>query len=199
MGNGEGIKVVTMKSKALGLTFAILMLIVLAACGSDNTNSGGTSAPASSTATASPSQQADSGNGETRIVKDEFGEVEIPAHPQRVMGIYVEDYLKALEVTPIAQWYHPSWGKQDYLNLDVPLFDTTGSIEALLSYDPDLIIVDGSVDKGKYAVYSKIAPTYRLPESVLQSSRDVLKVIADLLNMPEKAKRSKFKVKATFL
>lgn len=44
----------------------------------------------------------------------------------------MEDYLKALGVTPVVQWYHPSWGKQDYLNLDVPEYDITGSIEALL-------------------------------------------------------------------
>ncbi|ASJ55294.1 hypothetical protein BP422_18130 [Brevibacillus formosus] len=51
--------------------------------------------------------------------------------------------MTALGVTPVVQWYHPAWGKQDYLGLDVPLFDITGSIEALLrpAIDADYIIV----------------------------------------------------------
>lgn len=80
-----------------------------------------------------------------------------------------------------------SWGKQDYLNLDVPEFDITGSVEALLEKDPDLIIVDGGADAARYELYSKIAPTYRLPESVLQDSRQMLTAIADALGIPEKA------------
>lgn len=70
---------------------------------------------------------------DTRKVKDAFGEVEIPVKPKRVAGIYLEDYMLALGVEPIVQWYHPSWGKQEYLGLtDVPLFDITGSLEAML-------------------------------------------------------------------
>jgi len=182
-------------NKAAALVLAILMIGVLAACGGKS-NSEGSSSPsattpssttsASASASSEPSQETQ-GSAETRIVKDEFGDVEIPAHPQRVVGVYVEDYLKALGVTPVAQWYHPLWGKQDYLNLDVPLFDTTGSIEALISYNPDLVIVDGGVDKEKYDVYSKVAPTYRLTEDVLQSSAEMLRAVADVLNIPDKA------------
>ena len=98
----------------------------------------------------------------------------------------MEDYLKALDITPVVQWYNPMWGVQDYLGLDVPQFDTTGSIEALLEYDPDLIIVDGGVDMEKYEMYSKVAPTYRLPESVLQDSNQILKTIADVVGKPDK-------------
>ncbi|MFB9275894.1 ABC transporter substrate-binding protein [Cohnella cellulosilytica] len=183
-------------NKAAALALAILLVAALAACGGkSNPEVSSSPAPAAESLSAPPSasssepSQETRDDGDTRIVTDEFGEVEVPAHPQRVVGVYVEDYLKALGVTPVAQWYHPLWGKQDYLDLDVPLFDTTGSIEALLSYNPDLIIVDGSVDKEKYETYSKIAPTYRLPESVLQSSPDILKVVADVLNLPEKAEQ----------
>jgi len=167
---------------------AAMLLTTLAACG-HNRDAAGSPSPASATGQPESPQPAEAGQAakETRIVKDEFGEVTIPAHPQRVAGIYVEDYLKALGVTPIVQWYHPSWGKQDYLQLDAPLFDTTGSIEALLAQAPDLIIVDGGVDKAKYEQYSKVAPTYRLPESVLQNSEEMLKTIADVLGIPEQA------------
>ncbi len=124
---------------------------------------------------------------ETRIVEDAFGKVEIPAHPQRVAAVYLEDYLSALDIKPVIQWYHPTWGIQEYLNLDVPKFDVTGSIEALLEAKPDLIIVDGAVDSAKYEKYSKIAPTYRLKEEILQNPREIVKTIADVLNVPEKA------------
>lgn len=124
---------------------------------------------------------------ETRIVEDEFGEVEIPANLQRVAAIYLEDYLTALEVKPVVQWYHPAWGKQDYLKLDAPEFDITGSMEALLQAKPDLIIVDGAADKAKYEEYSKIAPTYRLKEEILADPQAIVKTIADVLNIPDKA------------
>ncbi|MET4562847.1 iron complex transport system substrate-binding protein [Lysinibacillus parviboronicapiens] len=124
---------------------------------------------------------------ETRIVEDAFGKVEIPAHPQRVAAVYLEDYLSALDIKPVIQWYHPTWGIQEYLNLDVPKFDVTGSIEALLEAKPDLIIVDGAVDSEKYEKYSKIAPTYRLKEEILQNPREIVKTIADVLNVSEKA------------
>ncbi|MFC4304273.1 ABC transporter substrate-binding protein [Cohnella boryungensis] len=181
------------KNKTIAAAAAILMLVALAACGSEKEKTDAPSASptptaAAATKSAEPSQETGKeSEEETRIVKDEFGEVEVPVHPKRVVGVYVEDYLKALGVTPVAQWYHPLWGKQDYLNMDVPLFDMTGSIEALLAHDPDLIIVDGAADKEKYEQYSKIAPTVRLPENVLASSRDILRSVADALNIPEKA------------
>jgi len=146
-----------------------MLTSVLAACGS------------------SDNKQASGAEGGTRVVQDEFGEVTIPVKPQRVAGIYVEDYLMALGVTPVVQWYNPTWGKQDYLNLDVPLFDNTGSVEALLAHEPDLIIVDGGVDAARYEQYAKVAPTYRLPESILQNPKDVLETIGDLLGIPEKS------------
>ncbi|MCZ8532670.1 ABC transporter substrate-binding protein [Psychrobacillus psychrodurans] len=126
-------------------------------------------------------------NTDTRKVKDAFGEVEIPVKPKRIAGIYLEDYMVALGVEPIVQWYHPSWGKQDYLGLsDVPLFDITGSLEAMLEKNPDLIILTGGMDES-YQLYSKIAPTYRVPDEVLWDAEETLKTIADLLGIPEKA------------
>lgn len=187
--------------RVLAAAAAVMMATVVAACGDGEGKqegaAGQTANGASASASTSPAAQkqeagkeADKKDGETRVVKGEFGEVTIPAHPKRVVGVYVEDYLKVLGVTPVVQWYHPTWGKQDYLGLDVPLYDTTGSIEALLAQDPDLIIVDGGVDKAKYEQYSKIAPTYRIPEQVLQNSEEMLKTIADVLNIPEKASKA---------
>ncbi|WP_339315677.1 ABC transporter substrate-binding protein [Paenibacillus sp. FSL R10-2734] len=181
--------------KFLWAALLIMAMTALAACGTNNNTAKDNVAKTenveepASTSSSMPTEG--SGNaseeGATRTIAGEFGDVDIPVHPKRVAGIYVEDYLKALGVTPVVQWYHPSWGKQDYLNLDVPEFDITGSMEVLLEKDPDLIIADGGADAARYEQYSKVAPTYRLPEAVLQDSRQVLTAIADALGIPEKA------------
>jgi len=121
----------------------------------------------------------------TRIVSNDYGEVEIPVNPKRVAALYREDYLVALGVTPIVQYFNPMWGKQDYLGLEVPLFDITGSVEVLLVSEPDLIIT-GVIDDAQYELYRKVAPTFRIPEDVLVDPRQTLKVIADLLGKSEK-------------
>ncbi|WP_340032768.1 ABC transporter substrate-binding protein [Paenibacillus sp. FSL K6-1122] len=165
----------------------LLMGLVISGC-STNTATNAEQTPATATESAASGENTSGNETEpaTRLVQDEFGDVTIPVQPQRIAGIYVEDYLKALDITPVVQWYNPMWGVQDYLGWDVPQFDTTGSIEALLEYDPDLIIVDGGVDMEKYEMYSKVAPTYRLPESVLQDSNQILKTIADVVGKPDK-------------
>ncbi len=160
-------------SRYFTFVLILVLLFVLSACGSNETQT--------SSESVNPTKE------DTRVVEDEFGEVTIPTNPQRVAAIYMEDYLTALDVKPVVQWYHPSWGKQDYLGLDVPEFDVTGSMETLLQAKPDLIIVDGAADKAKYEEYSKIAPTYRLKEDILQDPREIVKTIADVLNIPEKA------------
>ncbi|MGE7109795.1 ABC transporter substrate-binding protein [Lysinibacillus sp. NPDC047702] len=161
---------------SLALFGLVILTFVLGACNSKET----------------PKEKADvakedQSTVETRTVEDEFGEVEVPAKPQRVAAIYLEDYLTALEVKPVVQWYHPAWGKQDYLKLNAPEFDITGSMEALLQAKPDLIIVDGAADKAKYEEYSKIAPTYRLKEEIITDPQAIVKTIADVLNIPDKA------------
>jgi iron complex transport system substrate-binding protein len=176
-------------AKTIWMALMIAVLLVAAACGSTDKNENAP-APASTNtqtepATASP-PAAEQENA-TRVVTDQFGEVEIPTHPQRVAAIYLEDYMTLLGVEPIVQWYHPWWGKQDYLELDVPLFDFSGSIEALLDQDPDLIIVDGGVDKVNYDLYSKVAPTFRLPDEMMGDSKAIMKTLGDVLGIPEKA------------
>jgi len=171
----------------LGMTLLLMLSTAMTACGS-GTNEPGEAVPTKTEQT----QQRAQGELEekaTRIVQDEFGEVTIPVHPQRIAGIYLEDYLLALGVKPIVQWYHPYWGTQEYLKLDAPLFDISGSLEALLQQAPDLILVDGAVDKEKYELYSKIAPTYRLKEEALSSTRNTITTIADVLGIPEKAEQ----------
>lgn len=183
------------KGKMTVLTLlALAVIIALAGCGSQGETAVNTEASdAAATVSPSPARAdepaAAEQEAETRVLQDEFGEVTVPAHPKRVAALYLEDYLTALGVTPVVQWYHPNWGTQEYLKLDLPTFDISGNIEALLEMEPDLIIVDGGADKAKYDLYSKIAPTYRLPENILLDSQAILTTIADVLNMKEQGDR----------
>ncbi|KQO10908.1 ferrichrome ABC transporter substrate-binding protein [Paenibacillus sp. Leaf72] len=179
------------KSKMTALMLvALAVIIALAGCGSQGetaVNKGASDAAAtvSPSPAAAEEPAAAEQEAETRVLQDEFGEVTVPAHPKRVAALYLEDYLTALGVTPVVQWYHPLWGTQEYLKLDLPTFDITGDIEVLLDMEPDLIILDGWADKAKYDLFSKIAPTYRLPENILFDSKAILTTIADVMNMKE--------------
>ncbi|CAK4863367.1 unnamed protein product [Aphanomyces euteiches] len=176
-----------------GMITLLIVITALVGCGkaqdekptAESTNQG----DAVNTETGTKNKESEQpSTSETRIVKDQFGEVEIPVKPKRIAAIYLEDYLVALGVEPIVQWYHPAWGKQDYLNLSVPQFDITGDIEALLKVNPDLIISDGFADAARYEKYSKVAPTYRLTDEIQNgSSSEILSKIADLIGVPEKA------------
>lgn len=190
MGIGEGTVMALRGLVKSGYISLFSAAIMLSGCGAegDQTENAAVQQPSATTETNTNSQAANA-VVEKRVVTDQFGEVEIPVQPKRVSALYREDYLVALGVTPIVQYYNPMWGKQDYLELDVPLFDVTGNIEALLASEPDLIIAAGEVDEAIYENYSKIAPTYRLTDEVLSDTRETLKVIADLLGMPEKAEQ----------
>ncbi|OBZ17162.1 ABC transporter substrate-binding protein [Bacillus sp. FJAT-26390] len=175
-----------------GLLALLIIITVLAGCStsreknvSEETTNNGNAQTDTAAKNDESVQASDSG---TRIVKDFFGEVEIPVKPKRIAAIYLEDYLVALGVEPVVQWYHPSWGKQEYLNLNAPEFDITGNIEALLDAEPDLIITDGYADQAIYEKYSKIAPTYRMPDEILMGkSSEILLTIADLIGEKDKA------------
>lgn len=172
----------------------LIAIVLLAGCSSTQENSAVESTnkgnAVNTNTAANGNEEEESSIGATRVVKDFFGEVEIPVKPKRVAAIYLEDYLVALGVEPVVQWYHPSWGQQDYLHLDVPQFDITGDIEKLLDASPDLIISDGYADTAIYEKYSKVAPTYRIPDDILNgSATEILRTVADLIGETEKAEQ----------
>ena len=107
-----------------------------------------------------------SSSAETATLKDAAGhEVTIPDDPKRIIGSYLEDYLVALNVTPVAQWTVGNNSDQGYLQeklSDVPRISYDLPYEDVLSYEPDLLLIDSNtmVEGDKYAQYSKIAPTY---------------------------------------
>lgn len=186
-----------MKNKKLFYIFACLLasLFLLAACGSgseeSSTGSENTGSENSEQNTESTSKE---DTQEERTMTDAMGnEVTIPAEPERVIASYLEDYLVALGITPVAQW---SVGEgatiQDYLqdSLEgVPTVPYDLPYEAVASFDPDLILIDSAsmVEGNKYDQYSKIAPTYVIGTEQNNDWREELMTIGEIFGETDKA------------
>ena len=158
---------------------AACSLTLLGACGTNNdsTDSSGSATTSSEIATFTDAM----GN-----------EVTVPENPQRVIGIYLEDYLVALGVTPVAQWTVGNDSDQAYLQdklADVPRINYDLPYEDVLSFEPDLLLMDSSsmVEGDKYEQYSKIAPTYVVTNGEEVTWRERLTDIAKVLHKEEQA------------
>ncbi|SDS43869.1 iron complex transport system substrate-binding protein [Paenibacillaceae bacterium GAS479] len=179
------------KKTFIGLLM-ILTTLLLTACGSNSTNtpsnSGGEATPAPSAApSASPSAE--------RKLTDGLGnEVTIPANPQRIIASYLEDYLVALGVKPVAQWTVKN-GKQEYLQdtlKDIPTIPYDLPFEDVTKFEPDLLIIasNATVEGEKYGQYSKIAPTYVLGDSVTNDWRKALLQLGEVLDKRDEAQKA---------
>ncbi len=163
-----------------------ILAIGLAACGNNQTDQN-----TSDTKNNTTEEQ----HSNTRKVTDAMGhEIEVPVHPERVLATYLEDYLVALNVKPVAQW-SVSNGIQDYLQDDllegVPTIPHDLPFEAVQELSPDLIIMDSAemVEGGKYEQYSKIAPTYVVGNNQNNNWRDELIEVGKVLNKEDEAKQ----------
>lgn len=181
-----------MKSKSYAvLAVCILsLMLLLSACG------GGSSIPAPEGNPQSSDAPETTQPAEERTLKDGLGnDVKIPAHPQRIIASYLEDHLLALGVKPVAQW-SISDGKsvQNYLQdklKDIPTIPHDLPYEAVMSFSPDLIILDSAsmAEGDKYAQYSKIAPTYTAGSEQNNDWRQELLTIGEVLNKSAEAKK----------
>lgn len=159
---------------------AACSLTLLGACGTNNdsTDSSGSATTSSEIAT---------------TFTDAMGnEVTVPENPQRVIGSYLEDYLVALEVTPVAQWTVGNDSDQAYLQdklAEVPRINYDLPFEDVLSFEPDLLLMDSNsmVEGDKYDQYSKIAPTYVVTNGEDVTWRERLTDIAKVLHKEEQA------------
>lgn len=189
----KGIKSSFVAVLLLGLT------VLLAACGGD------ASSPTngdSQTSANGAAEQPKSGNPteaeppSDRLLTDAAGhEVTVPANPQRIIASYLEDHLVALGIKPVAQW-SAKGGKsvQNYLQdtlKDIPTIPSELPYEAVMSFQPDLIILDSAelASGDKYAQYAKIAPTYVVGTEQNNDWREELLVVGDVLNKSEEARK----------
>ncbi len=174
-----------MMNKLLSKSFLLSAGVLLAACSNQTVK-----APVDTKAPASE----ETGNQETtepKTMTDGLGnEVEIPSEPEKVLASYLEDYLVALNVTPVAQWSVSNGESiQDYLQedlMDVPLIPHDLPYESVLEYEPDLLIVRDAIEQEMYEQYAQIAPTYVLNASPTEW-RATLTEMGEVLNKEEQA------------
>ncbi|QGH36672.1 ABC transporter substrate-binding protein [Gracilibacillus salitolerans] len=177
------------------ICLAAAFLFLLAACGNNEDTEPAESSTdeneATEDQTANDTETEDEG---TRTVTDAMGhEVEVPANPERVIGSYLEDYLVALGVTPVAQWsVRDGEDIQDYLQddlEDIPTIPSELPYEAVTSFEPDLLLMDSAsmVEDNKYDQYNKIAPTFVVGTEENNDWREKFQMIAEVFGMEAKA------------
>ncbi|MHA7966832.1 ABC transporter substrate-binding protein [Paenibacillus sp. CAU 1782] len=172
-----------------GLVLLALML-VLAGCASGEETKNGAK-PTDEASTQQPQEDAaqesaEGADGQTRKVTDEIGhELDIPANPERIIGIYLEDELTALGVTPLRQSRIGDWSGQGYLQLDMPDIDIQGDVEAYVEAQPDLILTN-VYDEKTYDTLAKVAPFYAFKDA-RANWRMTIRSLGELLDKSAKA------------
>ncbi|MDC3414495.1 iron-hydroxamate ABC transporter substrate-binding protein [Terrihalobacillus insolitus] len=177
----------------------LALVILLAACGNtesenDDQQNEEPSAESDNGDTSGGDEAESKSENSERTLTDALGnEVTVPAEPKRVIASYLEDYLVALGITPVAQWSVGDGATiQDYLQDslgDVPTISYDLPLEAVTSFNPDLIIMDsaGMVEGNKYDQYNRIAPTYVIGSEQNNDWRDELLEMGKIFDQEEKA------------
>jgi len=182
----------------LGIVVASMIYVaLLAGCGSSQNESAPSSAspnPASASTASAPSASdpaasADpSDEGATRIVKTALGDVEIPAHPKRVVAGYYHGTLLALDF-PVVGASKEWWMGSPFLKEREQSIGDIGSppsLEKVLALDPDLIVIYDS-NFEDYEALSKIAPTVYVPYDSTMGIREEVRLFAELFGREAEA------------
>ncbi|MRH43795.1 ABC transporter substrate-binding protein [Aquibacillus halophilus] len=188
-----------MKNNKFYILMSLLVFVLLlAACGNEDEENAEQTDETNNEETATNDDQDTEEETEAmeRTLTDAMGnEVTIPAEPERVIASYLEDYLVALGITPVAQWSVGDGASiQNYLEgslADVPTIPYDLPLEAVTSFDPDLIIMDsaGMVEGNKYDQYNRIAPTYVIGSEENNDWRDELLEVGKIFGQEEKAEQ----------
>ena len=172
---------------------ALSLTLFLSACGSDSAEE--TDEMNEPTEGISDEQAEDTEQTEeTRTLTDGTGtEVDIPSDPERIIATYLEDYLVALDVTPVVQWsVNDGDSIQFYLEDelgDLPTIPYDLPYEAVLEHEPDLILIRDAVEEDQLNQYRQIAPTYVLNSSPTEW-RDTLLELGEVLGEEEAANQA---------
>ena len=126
------------------------LLLAVTACGGDSEASSGSDAAA----------------GETTVATL-YGDVEVPADPQRVITLAEPalDVALAVDVTPVGTTASRGGDKAPaYLGdeaADIPVVATVQepNLEAILEAEPDVILAAAGLEQAQYDALSQIAPT----------------------------------------
>ncbi|WP_289183763.1 ABC transporter substrate-binding protein [uncultured Dubosiella sp.] len=124
---------------------------------------------------------------ETKVVQTDKGEVEIPAHPQRIVSDYYLGEFLAVDTKPVIA--SPYALDNPYLADQVegiePMNITSAETaqEMIAAAEPDLIV---TIIEADYEKYSKIAPTVYI-EDGKRSDEQLFRYIAQLVGKEKEA------------
>ena len=171
------------------LAAVALSAILLTACGAANKE-------AATEAGLKVTEQAEetTAGKDTRVIKMEYGDVEIPANPKRVVVAFFQGDLLALGIHPVGTSFNDDAVFEQELG-DVTIVDAFElNPEAIMELDPDLIIWNNTDD---YESLSKIAPTLARNYYDMEV-KDRLAFFGEVFGVPEKAEKimSDFEKKA---
>ncbi|NQX58091.1 ABC transporter substrate-binding protein [Paenibacillus qinlingensis] len=170
----------------------VLMLSILSGCGNAGTTLSNetVSATPASTTSAAPADKASKSS--IRVYKDAVSrEVEIPAHPTRIVAHYFAAEMVALNVPLIGTNFQNAKLSLSLEQLsgisDIGGDGVNPNAEKLVSLDPDLIILPNFLDQKVVDAVSKIAPTV-----VMNYSEDAftrLKKLGDVAGVQDAASK----------
>ena len=177
--------------------FAVLAVLMLVLAGCGNSGSGAASGSAAETSATEPKQEETVANtGDTRTVKDAYGEVQVPANANRivVLDIGALDNLLELGITPVgapsilaAGDPYPAYlkgteGIENIGSVNEP------SLEAIDALKPDLIIGNKDTHDAIHDQLKAIAPTLFV-ETLGVTWKENLQLHADAVNKLEDGKK----------
>lgn len=165
----------TKKHRRIAIFPAMLMLVLLiAACGGKENNQGTATesaataeqqAPSAAQQPASEPLPSEATEATKRTFTHGFGAIELSGPTERIVGVYLDDFLLALDVTPLTQTLYgqrPLPYLQDRVGHLPAIRPGEIDLELILDENPDLILLAYPfyAEEGRYELFSEIAPTY---------------------------------------
>ncbi len=165
------------RKKLIFFSLLCTTLFILSACGSDKSNS--------------TTDAAGSDTKETTIKSGLGDDFTIPENVEQVLAPFHEDALLAIGVTPVAKWAigESLQGHLEAQLADLPKIEWTLPLEQVMSYEPDLIILENNMEnyEGTFEEYNKIAPTYVMSEETTGDWREQIETFGTLLGKEDAA------------
>lgn len=177
------------------IALAVVLMLVLSACGNTGTN--GSSEGTKSSAAPEVQQEGNTnGAGDTRTIKDAYGDVQVPVNPGKVvvLDIGALDNLLELGVKPVgapsiltAGDPYPTYlkGTDGITNIGTV---NEPSLEAIDALKPDLIIGNKDTHDAIYEQLAQIAPTVFV-ETLGVTWKQNLQLHAEAVNKQEEGQK----------
>lgn len=173
-------------SKTLVVATAISSIVLLGACQSTKNAVTTETTTSKEESIKRDTDDAKEETKESRTIQMEYGDVEIPANPKRVVVAFFQGDLLALGIQPVGTSFNDDAVFEKELE-DVSIIDAFSlNPEAIMALEPDLIIWNNPDD---YAELSKIAPTIAMNFYSGITYEERLRFFGKVFGMEEKAEQ----------